>query len=321
MSLASDWFIGTRVRRLQRVIDQMRTRSPGTMRTQLVRELRESVDGPRGEIPELVAVLAHLGLLHVSADRFQLSQRGRRIATMSKERRRRELGALIIQAGFLHDQVRQLIEASAIDEDGSGSSELRILRQAAPQLLGILRAWPGVVGPSFVVVPSDLFATIDGPWSLIPFPQPGDAVSKVVGSRGEAYSVHLLRLDSRNPSAVVWVARDDEALGYDIEDRSTSDVQRIEVKASQRREVRFFLSAHEHTVAHKEPKSYGVHFWGEIDLSRDPRTEFDLLRERGFPLVFDDLAAHLADNRLQAVPTKYRVTLGAAAGSDALQPV
>ncbi len=133
--------------------------------------------------------------------------------------------------------------------------------------------------------------------------------------------MHLLRLESQNPSSVLWVARDDETLGYDIEDRSTDDVQRIEVKASRQSEVRFFLSAREHTVAHRVPKSYGVHFWGDIDLSRDPMSEFSLLRERGFPLIFDDLAAHLADNRLEAVPTKYLVTLGAAAGKEALQPV
>ena len=193
-------------------------------------------------------------------------------------------------------------------------SELRVLRRAAPQLLGILRAWPGVVGPSFVIVPSELFAAIDVPWSLVPVPLPGDAVSKTVGSRGEAYSVHLLRLESQNPSSVLWVARDDESLGYDIEDRSTADVRRIEVKASQQSEVRFFLSANEHTVAHREPKNYGVHFWGDIDLSRDPRTEFSLLRERGFPLVFEDLAAHLADNRLEAVATKYLVTVGTGSG-------
>ncbi len=321
MSIASDWFIGARVRRLHRIVDEMPARSPGITGSQLVRELKECIDGPRDEIPDLVRVLADLGVLHVATGRFQLSRRGRRIASMSRERRARELGELIIQAGFLHDQVRQLIEASAMDDDGSARSELRILRQAAPQLVGILRAWPGVVGPSFVIVPSELFATIDVPWSLVPVPQPGETVSKTVGSRGEAYSVHLLRLESQSPSSVVWVAQDDETLGYDIEDRSAGDVRRIEVKASQQGDVRFFLSAHEHTAAHREPKSYGVHFWGDIDLSRDPRSEFSLLRERGFPLVFEDLAAHLADNRLQAVPTKYRVTLGAAANRGTLQPV
>ena len=82
------------------------------------------------------------------------------------------------------------------------------------------------------------------------------------------------------------------------------------MKASQRGDVRFFLSAHEYQVAHDDPGSYEVHFWGEIDLNRDPNTEFSALRQRGFPLTFPDLAAHLADGRLEAVPTKYRVTPG-----------
>ena len=282
------------------------------MRTQLVSELRKNIDGPREEIPDLVAVLEQLGLLHVAANRYQLSRRGRRIADMSRERRTRELGDLIIQAGFLHDQVRQLIEESTIDENGAAHAAMRTLRHVAPQLLGILRAWPGVVGASFVVIPSDLFGTIDVPWSLVPLAQPGDSDAKTVGSRGEAYSMHLLRHHSHNPNAVLWVSRDDQTLGYDIEDRSTDDVRRIEVKASRQTEVRFYLSEHEHTIAHRQPKSYEVHFWGEINLNLDPKTEFNLLRERGFPLIFENLAAHLADNRLQAMPTKYRVTLGTA---------
>ena len=82
------------------------------------------------------------------------------------------------------------------------------------------------------------------------------------------------------------------------------------MKGSQRSEVRFFLSAHEHLVAHHDPSNYEIHFWGEINLNRDPNSEFSMLTERGFPLIFEDLAAHLADQRLAAVPTNYRVTLG-----------
>ena len=312
MNVSSDWFIAPRVRRLQRLVHLLPPRSPGIAGIHLAKTLRPQLDGPREEIPHLVHVLARLGLLHVESDSYQLSMKGRRVVTLAADRARRELAELIIQSGFLHDQVRQLIEASTMDDDGLAQSRVGRLRHSAPQLLGLLRAWPGVVGPSFVRIPHELFAAIDTPWGLVPLPSLEDGTSKSVGSRAEAYSFHFIRLGSERPSAVAWVARDDEGLGYDIEDRSTGETHRVEVKGSQRREVRFFLSAHEHQVAHHDPSNYDIHFWGEINLNRDPNSEFSMLRERGFPRIFEDLAAHLADQRLAAVPTKYRVTLGPA---------
>ena len=312
MNVSSDWFIAPRVRRLQRLVHLLPEKSPGSTGIQLTKTLRPQIDGPREEIPHLVHVLARLGLLHVQSDRYHLSLKGRRIVTLSEDRARTELAELIIQSGFLHDQVRQLIEATTMEDDGLARSRVGPLRHSAPQLLGLLRAWPGIVGSSFVRIPSKLFAAIDTPWSLVPLPSLEDGTNKSVGSRAEAYSFHFLRLGSERPDAVAWVARDDEGLGYDIEDRSSGETNRVEVKGSQRDEVRFFLSANEHQVAHHDPGNYELHFWGEINLNRDPNSEFSMLRERGFPLIFEDLAAHLADHRLAAVPTKYRVTLGSA---------
>ena len=77
------------------------------------------------------------------------------------------------------------------------------------------------------------------------------------------------------------------------------------------------LTAHEHNVAYQDPSSYEVHFWGEIDFNRSPDVEFSTLRERGFPQRFEDLAAHLAERRLKATPTRYLVTLGAGNSDDA----
>ena len=171
-----------------------------------------------------------------------------------------------------------------------------------------MRAWPDVVGPSFVRIPSNLFNVIDVPWSLVPSPSDKESNREEIGHRAEAYSFYLLRLESQRPNSVVWASRDDQGLGYDIEDRSGGEIHRVEVKGSQSGNVRFYLSAHEHEVAHQDPSSYEIHFWGEISLNRSPSVEFTMLRERGFPLRFEDLAAHLADNRLRAKPTTYLVT-------------
>ena len=310
MNVASDWFIAPRVRRLQRLVHLLPPRSPGIASNRLSIELRPHLDGPREEIPHLVHVLSQLGLLYFDSDRYSLSSRGRRAKTLSEDRAQRELAELLIQTGFLHDQVRQLIEASTVGQDGVAQSSVAQLRRSAPQLLGLLRVWPNVVGPSFVNIPPELFALIDTPWSLVPSPVPDQGTLGAVGHRAEAYSFHLLRRESNQPTSVVWVARDDQTLGYDIEDRSAEEVHRVEVKGSQGSAVRFYLSAHEHEVAHQYPSSYAIHFWGEIDVNRIPQMEFNALRQRGFPLRFEDLASHLADRRLDAVPTNYRVTLG-----------
>lgn len=310
MSVTSDWFIAPRVRRLQRLVHLLPRRPPGIDLSQLVRTLRPRIDSPPAEIPQLVQILARLGFLHVDSERFHLSNRGRRALTLSEDRARKELAELLIQSGLLHEQVRQVIQASTIDHEGMALSRVAQLRRSAPQLLGLLRAWPNVVGPSYVRIPPDLFELIDAPWSLVPSPDEQEGTREAVGHRAEAYSFYLLRLESNFPTSVVWVSRDDQSLGYDIEDGSTGCVHRIEVKGSRHRDVRFLLTANEYDVAHQDPNSYEVHFWGEINLSRSPAVEFKTLRERGFPLRFDDLAAHLADSRLHAKPIRYLVTRG-----------
>lgn len=310
MSVTSDWFIAPRVRRLQLLVHLLPRRSPGISRSQLVRTLRPQIDSPPAEIPQLVQVLARLGLLHVDSERYHLSKRGRRAVSLSEDRARKELAELLIQSGLLHEQVRQVIQASTLDHEGMAISRVAQLRRSAPQLLGLLRAWPNVVGPSFVRIPPDLFGLIDAPWSLVPSPTTQEGTREEVGLRAEAYSFCLLRRESNRPTSVVWVSRDDQSLGYDIEDGSAGFVQRIEVKGSQGKDVRFLLTANEHDVAHRDPSSYEVHFWGEINLSRRPDVEFKTLRDRGFPLRFDDLAAHLADRRLDAKPIRYVVTRG-----------
>ena len=310
MNVPSSWFTAPRVRQLLRLVHLLPSRPPGISTNQLTRTLRPHIDSPPGEIPQLVQVLAQLGLFHDDSERYYLSRKGRRSATLSEARARIELAELLIQAGLMHDQVRQLVEASTIDHQGMACSRVGQLRYSAPQLLGLLRSWPDVVGPSFVRIPSNLFAVIDAPWSLVPSPSDKESNREEIGHRAEAYSFYLLRLESQRPNSVVWASRDDQGLGYDIEDRSGGEIHRVEVKGSQSGDVRFYLSAHEHEVAHQDPSSYEIHFWGEISLNRSPSFEFTMLRERGFPLRFEDLAAHLAEDRLRAKPTTYLVTRG-----------
>lgn len=294
------------MRRAQRIIALLPSKSPGIGRHTFLLELRAEVDGPRDEHAALLWLLDQLGLLHKHESNLWLSKEGQRAKSLNSENGRRELAQALLTGGHLHTQVRRLIEACTVDDDGNAHARVSTLRHAAPQVLGLLRAWPGAVGASTVVIPSALYANLETPWSLIPLPTPDDGAKKAIGSRGEAYSYHFLR-QGPMPSAISWVALDDDALGYDIEDRSRGLV-RVEVKASQRDVIRFILTENEHKVAHSDPNTYVVHFWGHINLRRPPDAEYSALRKLGYPIVFQDLAAHLNDGRLVAVPTRYRVT-------------
>lgn len=307
MSYPPDWFTASRVRRIRELIQLLPIGSPGTGRHALMLKLRKSLDGPREEHPDILAVLTELGFVHEHGGRIHLNRRGRRAKGLSAQNARRELAEELLSSGYLHSQVRLVIECSTIDANGCAHVPLTTLKRSAPQLLGVLRAWPSAVGRSTVVIPRSLYALLDTPWSFAPLTRPADGRRRAVGARGEAYSFHYLRQTAMTPSAISWVSRDDDELGYDIEDRTAGTV-RVEVKSSEQSEVRFFLSQNEHSAAHSDPDTYVVHFWGDINLRESPSTEFQTLRQRGFPRVYQNLAQHLTDGRLSAVPTQYRVT-------------
>lgn len=136
---------------------------------------------------------------------------------------------------------------------------------------------------------------------------------KDVGNRGELYTYHFEQLHAEDSSMIRWVAKDNEGLGYDVEDISVYPHRRIEVKASTSSEIRFFLSANEWEMAHYYGEHYEIHFWGGIDLNRVLAEEYSRLRAIGYPLIYQDVAKHLEEDLLNAIPTQYVVkplTLG-----------
>jgi hypothetical protein len=160
-------------------------------------------------------------------------------------------------------------------------------------------------------VPAHLARELETVWALLPPPSADDAardaLRKNIGNRGELYSYQLERLNAADQSHIVWVARDDPNLGYDIEDRSVNPRRRIEVKASGDTPIRFLLSDNEWQKAHDDPSSYEIHFWGGIDLNVDPAEEYSRLRSQGYPRIFTDLTARVSAGEFSAQPTKWRI--------------
>ena len=130
---------------------------------------------------------------------------------------------------------------------------------------------------------------------------------KAIGDRGELYSYYFEQSRADDANSIRWVARDDESLGYDIEDVSKKPQRRIEVKASRAAESRFYLSANELNVACSHGENYEIHFWGTIDLDRTPADEYQRLRAEGYPIIYRNVSQRLEEGSLIAQPTQYLV--------------
>jgi hypothetical protein len=182
--------------------------------------------------------------------------------------------------------------------------------KVAPQLVGILRRFGQSVSlTDELTIAADLATEIGDVWSLLPPPVTPEADHrKDMGNRGEIFSYRYCRMNADDPTAVRWVARDDESLGYDIEDSNFSPKRRIEVKASAEKIVRFFLSPNELEVARRLGDDYEVHFWGGVSVKASIKEEYERLVRGGYPLIFRGLDALLRSGRLNAVPTQYLVT-------------
>jgi hypothetical protein len=245
--------------------------------------------------------------------RLMVSAAGRKVLSQAKSQGLRPLAVSLIRAGFFYDQASRLLEVASVGEDGAIACPLRLARQVAPQLTGLLQEWPGVTSGSTLCIPAALASELEAVWALLPPPAvaatPAEARRKAIGTRGELYSYQMERLNALLASDIVWVARDDEGLGWDIEDRSSAPHRRIEVKASGEREVRFFVSSNEWSKAKEEPDLYEVHFWGGVDLNEPPAEQFTRLRKAGFPRIFQNLHQHIAEGVLDAAADRWRITM------------
>jgi hypothetical protein len=261
-------------------------------------------------VPRLLDVLVHAELVRRERDGLRLSEAGRRAVARDRAENGRPLALALIRSGLLHDQARALLDTFPTTSGGGVACRAHDARSAAPQLLGLLERWPIRSGHA-VEIPAELISELLAVWALIAPPSEERAIEetrrKSIGDRAEAYSYQLERLAAPDSSHIVWVARDDSNLGYDIEDRSSSPRRRIEVKGSGGSDPRFFMSDNEWRKAHEDPSSYEVQFWGGIDLNRPVAEEYSSLRERGYPIVLRDLPALAALGQIAATTERWRV--------------
>jgi len=307
----STWLTAARTRRLAHILTMVPARSSDLAVDEARLRLWRMCGGPIDDVPVLIDVLIGTELITVERAALRLTRAGQNVLAKRSAEGLRPLGLALLRAGYMHDQARTLLDMSATGADGRLSCSTRSARQRCPQLLGVLQFWPDVAVSPHVAIPAHLVRELETVWALLPPPSPDDAardaLRKNIGNRGELYSYQLERLNAADQSYIVWVARDDSNLGYDIEDRSIDPRRRIEVKASGDTPIRFLLSDNEWQKAHDNPSSYEIHFWGGIDLNVDPAEEYARLRSQGYPRIFTNLPGLVSSGEFVAQPTKWRL--------------
>jgi Domain of unknown function (DUF3883) len=304
-----DWLTASRISRLPVVLRRVQASAPpGVPVAGAPQLIWKSCGGPLDEVSRLLGVLIDANLIVVREAHLRLTREGRTIATQDHQHGGTMLARALINAGYFVDQARRLTESSARDEaTGHIYCRRSVAVGAAPQLVGILRRFPDVVWADRLVIPADLAAELSDIW-VLPDRETGFDVRKAIGDRGELYSYRYEQMQARDPLKIHWVARDDDTLGYDIEDLNFNPRRRIETKASGGLETRFILSKNEWEVAHKESSAYEIHYWGRINLNRPARDEFAQLRRANFPLIYRDLPALVAEGVLTVAVSQYLVT-------------
>ncbi|HET9281409.1 MAG TPA: DUF3883 domain-containing protein [Candidatus Angelobacter sp.] len=309
MSVASGWLTGVRMQRLQDILILLSTFPPGTSLSEMLRSLWQRCGGPLEEISQLVMLLADLKCVKLDKDAAIRTPIGDKVAKALKSGKRELFALTLIRAGYFHDQARVLIESGSIQANGNLHCSLRVSRTGAPQLIGLLSVWDMVQTFPEVVVPADLLQELNTVWALLPPPialPKWAAERKEIGNRAEMYSVQFERT-RLSTSAIFWVAKDSDELGWDIEDRSVTPHRCIEVKGRRDDEVIFFFSDNEWQKASTLGPLYEVHFWGTIDLGCDPATEYARLRAKGYPLIVRNISAQIGV-KWEATAVRWKIT-------------
>lgn len=304
-----DWLTAARVARLPVVLRTVRAHPPpGVSADRGVPSIWKVCGGPLDDVPDLLETLIGAGLIVAREGHLRISQAGRLIATQDHQRGGTLLAHALIRAGYFADQARRLGELGQLDpQSGDFRCRRAVAVSTAPQLVGILRTFPTVSFTDWLVLPASLAAELADVWTL-PAAEAVADPRNAVGWRGELYSYRFEQANAADPGQVHWVAQDDDALGYDIEDLNYQPRRRIEVKASTGAVPRFILSLNEWVVAHRDPATYEIQFWGGIDLAQAPRNEYARLRRSHFPIIYRNLPVLLAAGQLIATPAQYLVT-------------
>jgi hypothetical protein len=262
--------------------------------------------GPLDDVAPLIDVLMEALLMSEDGTHYRLTKLGRHVRTQDHQNGGRLLATALIESGQFAEQARVALEELEMVDDELFCTSSALAR--TPQLTSLLLRWPDVRRKGGLRIPPDVADMLGTVWALLPERVERDEGGrKAVGDRGELYTYQLERERTTRLASVRWVARDDESLGYDVENLETSPSRKIEVKASAGEVIRFFLTSNEWRQAHRFGEFYEIQFWGEIRLGTPTQREYERLRGLGYPKCFRDVARLLKNGSLDAQTSIYEV--------------
>jgi hypothetical protein len=114
----------------------------------------------------------------------------------------------------------------------------------------------------------------------------GDLDTGEIGARGEELSMNYEF--QRTGAWPLQVSRISNMFGYDlqsVQDRSRSQSLAVEVKATTTSRLLINWSANEARTASLLKDLYRIHIWGEVDIDRPVKEDFERLTAKGYPRV------------------------------------
>jgi hypothetical protein len=270
----------------------------------------------RRPLTSTLAGLAQLGLLRPEGDgRWRLTAIGNEVLDARTRGDWRPLARVVLRHHDLSAEVLALISAANTERDSVNVVIKRTYAGRVAPAAAAVASWP----PEWrhgdhLLIPRDVLEDVMTANALdIATGRPSWVEAReAVGHRAEAYSLRWCR-QQHGSAAVVHVAGDEkDFLGYDIEVVRVEPSELIECKGSRSRELTFVWSDNERRTAQDHGPRYRVHFWGSIDLRRDPADEYAKLVASGYPTVIGNPAELVTSGALAAECAVWRVRIGIA---------
>ena len=269
------------------------------------------VGGPTDEVAALLEVAASIGLVEMTADGVGRLPRGTRARERLRAGEQAVIGLHVLRSGALADQARRLVETAIFDPKAECFRCPAEVRRDAAQLVAILRLQDEISPTGELTLTRTTYERIGAVWVFMETNEhlpPWLQERQAVGHLAELYSWNRERLRSDDPSKVSWVSRDDDRLGYDIEDRNSVPARCIEVKGSRGRRVQFTMSPNEMGKARRLGARYELHFWGDLSLTADPQQQYERLLADGYPVVVADPVLEFDLGEWSIEPDGWRVS-------------
>lgn len=308
----SHWFTPPRVERLGRLLEVLPSRLEPVPTHSAVQIVWNHVGGPVDEVGHLLDEATACGLIESTPEGVGRTAAGTRARNQLREGDPSSIASRILRSGALADQARRLVQNIEYDPGTDCFRCPLSVRREIPQLIAILRLKEEVVVGESILLTRAMYEEVGAVWVFMEAAEhlpPWLRERQLVGHLAELFSWNHERLHVADPSKVKWVSKDDDSLGYDIEDLNPAQRRRIEVKGSRGPDVQFIMSPNEMAKARRHGDCYEIHFWGQLNVAADPQSHYAASVAAGYPVVIVDPAVEFDLGGWSLEPDGWRISM------------